>query len=226
MSDTFITSDEHLGHESIIEFCNRPFKSVEEQTETIIERHNKKVPNNPNYLTIHLGDWFWHTLTESEAIKILRRLHGSHAFIYGNHDELMERSPELRSNLRWVVGRNKESGIRELKWQKHHITLCHYSMHVWNRSHKGAWMLFGHSHGELVVRGKSFDIGVDSHKFEPWSLDEIATEMEKRPQGHVIRDAWPGKSIPVLSNTNAGSEIDENLSGSAFSSGDVVVPRV
>jgi len=223
MSDIFLTSDEHYGHRAIIDYCKRPFDDLEEMREAMIERHNKKVPNNRNYTTIHLGDMFWHTMTEAEAMVILGRLNGGHAFIYGNHDELMERSADLRGMFRWIVGKNKESGIRNLRWNKNHITLCHYALHVWNRSHKGAWMLFGHSHGELAVRGKSFDVGVDCHNFEPWSLEEIESEMEKRPQGHVIKDVWPGKE---LHNTNAGSEIDEDISGSAFRSGDVVIPAL
>lgn len=208
MSDILITSDEHYGHEQIIQYVNRPFTSVEESIETMIERHNKKVPNNRNYVTVHVGDLFWHTLTEEKAIEILSRLHGGHAFIYGNHDELIEQSRTLQTKFRWIAGQNKESGIRILNWNKHKITLCHYAMHVWDRSHKGSWMLFGHSHGELTVRGKSFDIGVDCHNFEPWTLEEIEVEMEKRPQGHLITEAWPGKVIPALTNTNAGSEIE------------------
>lgn len=206
----FITSDEHYGHEKIITYCRRPFASAAEQTEVLIERHNAKVPNNPNLLTIHVGDLFWHTLTEAEALTILGRLHGSHAFLYGNHDELMEHSETLRSRFVFVVGKNKDGGSKIIRWNRHRITLSHYAMHVWDGSHKGSWMLFGHSHGELKVRGKSFDIGVDCHNFEPWSMGEIEAEMEKRPQGHIITpdNLWPGKE---LSNTNAGSEIDDDL---------------
>ncbi len=29
------------------------------------------------------------------------------------------------------------------------IVICHYAMRVWNRSHHGAWHLYGHSHGNL-----------------------------------------------------------------------------
>jgi hypothetical protein len=29
------------------------------------------------------------------------------------------------------------------------IVLCHYAMRVWNRSHHGAWHLYGHSRGNL-----------------------------------------------------------------------------
>lgn len=197
MSDVFITADEHYGHKKVIEFCQRPFKHVDEQTETLIERHNKKVPNSKNYLTIHVGDFFWHTLTLGEALTILGRLHGRHAFIFGNHDELIEKYRDVfAQQLDWIKGENKDSGTHRLRFNNNEITLCHYAMRVWNRSHKGSWMCFGHSHNELPVIGKSFDIGVDGHNFEPWSLEEIEAKMNTLPQGHIIEKVWPGKEFP------------------------------
>ena len=198
MSDVFITADEHYGHNRIIEYCRRPFKHVDEQTEILIERHNKKVPDKKSYLTIHVGDLFWHTLSLGEALVILGRLHGRHAFIYGNHDELIEKhAGSFAYQFDWMKGENKASGVHRLYFNKNEMTLCHYAMRVWNKSHKGSWMLYGHSHNELPVIGKSFDIGVDGHDFEPWSLEEIEAEMAKRPQHHVIdkNNVWPGKSL-------------------------------
>lgn len=96
-----------------------------------------------------------------------------------------------------------------MNFNKHKITLCHYAMHVWHQSHKGSWMLFGHSHGDLNPIGKTFDIGVDAHNFEPWSMEEIEAEMAKRPLGHVIpKDKiWSGLGEPRISNTQAGSTV-------------------
>ena len=180
----FITSDEHSGHERILSLAARPFKSVEEMNETIIARHNKKV--SPKGFTIHVGDMFWQTMSKMEARAILHRLHGRHAFIYGNHDELIEKYVNLRMEFDWVVGKNKASGSHIIKWNKHKITLNHYAQRVWDGSHKGHWHVYGHSHGALAGLGKSFDIGVDSHSFAPWSLEEIEQEMEKRTQHHTI----------------------------------------
>jgi calcineurin-like phosphoesterase family protein len=198
MSNIFITSDEHYGHKNILIYCKRPFANVDEMRETLIERHNKKVPNNRNVLTIHVGDMFWNTLSVGEAATIIGRLHGRHAFIFGNHDELIEQHKnEFIEFFDWIRGENKASGTHILHFNKHELTLCHYSMTVWSKSHKGSWHVFGHSHGELKTKGKSFDIGVDSHNFEPWSLEEIEAEMERRPQGHVIPadKVWPGKEV-------------------------------
>jgi calcineurin-like phosphoesterase family protein len=197
MSDVFITADEHYGHEKIIQYCSRPFTCADEMNEFIIEQHNKTVPDKKSFLTIHVGDLFWHTMTREQAERILGRLNGRHAFIYGNHDELMEKyEHSFREHLDWIKGENKDSGTHRLKFNNNEMTLCHYAMRVWNRSHKGSWMLYGHSHNELPVIGKSFDIGVDGHNFTPWSLEEIEEKMKTLPQHHIITNVWRGKEAP------------------------------
>ena len=177
MSNIFITSDEHYGHRNIIEHVNRPFSSVEEQTETLIERHNKKVPNKQSYLTIHAGDLFWQTMSEIDALKILDRLHGRHALLWGNHDDLIIKSPTLRDIL-------YPQHVAEIRFNKHKLYVHHYAQRVWDGSHKGHWHVFGHSHQELPPFGKSFDIGVEGHNYEPWSLEEIESKMSKLEQPH------------------------------------------
>lgn len=185
MSDTFITSDEHYGHRFIIEACDRPFASVEEMNEAIVERHNKKVPNKQSYLTIHAGDMFWRTMSEMDARRIIHRLHGRHAFLYGNHDELIEKTPTLCAEFEWARGIDKENTSHSLYFNKKRIVISHFAQRVWQKSHQGSWHVYGHSHGELPSHGKSFDIGVDCHNFEPWSLEEIAAKMETL-SAHVI----------------------------------------
>jgi calcineurin-like phosphoesterase family protein len=192
MSGVLITSDEHYGHERIIELANRPFVSVEEMQETIIERHNKKVPNNPNYLTIHAGDLFWHSMNSSDAAVILTRLHGRHAFLYGNHDELIEGNQFLQMMFKWVKGKNKVGGATTINHNKHSLTISHFARRVWQSSHKGHWHVYGHSHSALPGLGKSFDIGVDGNDFTPWALEEIEAKMNSLPQHHTINTPEPG----------------------------------
>ncbi len=94
--------------------------------ETLVERHNKKVPNKRSYLTIHLGDMFWRTLPYLTANRILDTLHGRHAYIWGNHEELLqELHPKILQKFDWV------RDAHQLKWNKHPIWLSHYAHRVW-----------------------------------------------------------------------------------------------
>lgn len=75
----------------------------------------------------------------------------------------------------------------EIQIEGQRICMSHYSMRVWNKSHKGAWMLYGHSHGNLPeyeYDGKLFktmDVGIDTHpEFKPYSLREVKAIMDKR----------------------------------------------
>lgn len=78
----WVTSDTH--HANIIKYCNRPFSSVEEMNETIIENWNKVVSKGD--IVYHLGDF---ALGDKSLIPdFIRRLTGHISFIMGNHDNL------------------------------------------------------------------------------------------------------------------------------------------
>lgn len=55
MSKTYYISDLHLGHENVIRFDNRPFDSVEEMNETLVNNWNSVVTNADH--VYHLGDF-------------------------------------------------------------------------------------------------------------------------------------------------------------------------
>ena len=78
----FFTSDTHFWHDNIIKFCNRPFNSIEEMNDTIIENWNKVVGKND--IVFHLGDFCF---CGSDKFKdIIERLNGYIYLILGNHD--------------------------------------------------------------------------------------------------------------------------------------------
>jgi calcineurin-like phosphoesterase family protein len=72
------------------------------------------------------------------------------------------------------------------------ITLCHYAMAVWDKSHRGAWQLYGHSHTNLegwidkAMPGHfSMDVGIDNAarllgEYRPFSFEEISSILMKR----------------------------------------------
>lgn len=82
MNKVYVISDTHFGHENIIKYCNRPFKSVNEMDSYMIQQWNKTVHNDD--IVIHCGDFCF---GNSEKIKdYANQLNGQKILILGNHD--------------------------------------------------------------------------------------------------------------------------------------------
>ena len=88
MSNIFVTSDHHFGHENILKFKDnsgkviRDFSDVTEMNEIMIQRWNSVV--SPQDKIYHLGDVFFGS--EDSANDILKALNGHKRLILGNHD--------------------------------------------------------------------------------------------------------------------------------------------
>ena len=76
----FFTSDTHFNHGHIIKYCNRPFISMEEMNETIVQNWNKTVKQKD--IIYHLGDVCW-----GLPDIFLKKLNGYKILIQGNHDK-------------------------------------------------------------------------------------------------------------------------------------------
>lgn len=184
----FVTSDEHHGHggkdgkSGIITLAKRPFTNVNEMTDAIIDRHNAKVRDASNPLTAHVGDMFWKTLSNDDVDSIMARMQGRHCYVFGNHEEVFERGTAASRHFLTLTMRDR------FKHNKRLYILDHYAGRVWDKSHRGSVLLYGHSHGELPSLGLSFDIGVDVHNFEPWSLEELEARVATLKQHHIVPD--------------------------------------
>ena len=78
----FITSDLHLGHSNIIQYCNRPYEDVNEMNEDLIRRWNETVTDSDR--VFFLGDFG--LASKEKIIEWGNRLRGRKVMIYGNHD--------------------------------------------------------------------------------------------------------------------------------------------
>jgi calcineurin-like phosphoesterase family protein len=187
MNNIFFTSDEHHGHRNILtgwdgEVKPRPWSTLEDMTEGIIDRHNSVV--KPGDLVYHLGDMFWRTFTHEAAQRVMLRLNGQHFYIFGNHDELFEglNGERLCSHFIWCRERTRiEWKPDPAKRTKQYIVLDHFAGRVWDKSHSGSWQLYGHSHGALpeLDNLRSFDVGLDApgNDYTPVSIDTVAARM-------------------------------------------------
>lgn len=79
----FVISDTHFFHKNIIEYCKRPFKTVDEMNSTIITNWNKTVKKGDT--VIIPGDVFF-KINKELITSITNSLNGKKILIIGNHD--------------------------------------------------------------------------------------------------------------------------------------------
>ncbi len=171
MSNVWFTSDLHLGHANVIKYCNRPFESAEEMNEAIINNFNECVkPEDTVYI---LGDV---ALCKADKLNsFLCRMNGHKHLIFGNHDKDI-RKEKFKHHFAWT-GDYKEVKVGDQK-----LILMHYAMRTWNKQHRGAWQLYGHSHNNLpdLPTLLSMDVGIDAHNYRPISFEEVKVHMEAK----------------------------------------------
>lgn len=126
----------------------------------------------PGDVLYYLGDL---TFKMNKAMEFFERFNQIEIhYIIGNHDS----NKVIDVAKKWCAS---VSRLKDISIDGQPITLCHYAMRVWNRSHFNAWQLYGHSHATLDPMGKQYDVGVDNNEFLPVSFDELKEIMKNRP---------------------------------------------
>lgn len=180
----FFTSDSHFYHKNIIEFCERPFKDVEEMNKTLIENWNKVV--GPNDIIYHLGDFCF--AGSAEFHSILGQLNGRIHLILGNHDE-----KNVRQNYEDLF--ESISYQAKLLVEGYNVYLNHYPYLCYPGYKPYTIQLFGHIHsspykfdGVDAIIAKSslqpsqYDVGVDWNNFTPISWREVIEKVKKQKE--------------------------------------------
>lgn len=186
MNNIWFTSDQHFGHDNVIKHCDRPFDSIEEMNESLIDNFNS---------VVKMGDTVWHIGDFAFPIRvkgkenqtkyvesIWRRLNGNHEFIEGNHDQWVKLFEKFNIQIPNLTMHGRAHSLKlKIDGEKHLIELNHYAHAIWNKSHYGSWHLHGHSHGSYnPPYGKIMDVGVDPQNYFPIHLDEVKKFMDGR----------------------------------------------
>lgn len=161
----FFTSDEHIGHKNILKHEPRPFSSLEEMTDGLVEAHNSVVKQGDS--VYHLGDLAWKYPYYGGYI---RRLNGQHFLLVGNHDNSASVKKLANDGIfGWI------KDTYRLKYNGNIFWLSHYPHISWPSSNYGSIHLFGHCHGKLAEnRPNSMDVGVDTREdYRPYSIYEV-----------------------------------------------------
>ncbi len=174
----WFTSDWHIGHKNIIEYCSRPFRNVEEMTEGLVARHNAVVRDDDD--VYHVGDV---ALNDKHIAPLLARLNGRKHLVPGNHDRCHPChkgwARDRRRYLSWgfveveAMLRLGEFDVCHLPYSADRAERMRYA--EWRPVDEGRWLLHGHVHSPQWerVRERQIDVGVDAWDYTPVSIDRL-----------------------------------------------------
>ncbi len=166
----FFTSDLHLGHKNIIEYCGRPHKSLEHMNKELIRRWNERVKEED--MIFVLGDFCFRNSPGGKdgegatvkAIDYIWQLKGQKIFLKGNHDK----NNSLKTPIDSLV----------IKYGGEEIYCCHRPEDA-DLTYK--YCFVGHVHGMWTFKYINLcllvNVGVDRWSFYPIKFHEIMREI-------------------------------------------------
>ena len=201
---TWFISDTHFNHNSVIGFCDRPFKNIEEMNQTIIDNWNKVVKKED--VCIFVGDIFMYSNME-QMRNILGQMNGDRKILVkGNHDgkssemisagfscvvdELVMTIADEKVTVSHYPFRMKEMLFRWVKVKAYAKKLMRWmgiqtqpiyfeKYHDRRPVDRGQFLIHGHTHSKHKINGKAIHVGVDCRGYKPVNIQEISNEIQK-----------------------------------------------
>lgn len=166
--DIWVISDTHLNHENILDFRDelgvkiRPFNSVAEMNERILDRWNSNVKKGD--LVYHLGDV---AFGNKEAFKELwPRFNGSKRLVVGNHDD-----------IKWLSSGGFFQKVTMWRtWPEHGLVFTHVPIHqsgLYTKGRKGLFNVHGHIHHNPSPEGPYFNVSCEAINYTPIHIEDL-----------------------------------------------------
>ena len=160
--DAWVISDTHFGHKNIINYADRPFKTVEEMDKAMIDKWNSIV--SPADQVIFLGDFALANGSKIENYE--KQLNGSISIILGNHDRKFE--------PRWWL----DAGFQEVSSHpvvyKDFFILSHEPIE-WVTERLPVLNIHGHVHEKTAynLANHHYNVSVEALNYAPMRLADI-----------------------------------------------------
>lgn len=179
----FFTADFHLNHANVIKYANRPFNSVEQMNQTIIQNWNAIV--KPSDIVYFLGDF---AFAGKEKIREFRsQLNGDIILIVGNHDRTKKSMTECGFYIPTNVDRRFDhymicEKILNVSLEPLLLTHSPYSVQkqdIMDKFHVSfsMWNLHGHVHvphaTTINAEKREINVNVELWDYKPVSLAQI-----------------------------------------------------
>jgi len=163
----FYISDTHFSHDNILKFEKekRPFETIEEHDEYLINAWNETVSENDTI--IHLGDVCFKPATRLDPV--MKQLNGNKILLLGNHDTL-----RADRYLRWFdqvhsVIADKQRGI----------LFSHYPVHTSQLDYRYRFNVHGHSHSKQIDDPRYINICCEHTELRPINEAQLNTRIHK-----------------------------------------------
>lgn len=163
-------SDLHFAHNNVILFDKRPWFTLEEMEEGIVENWNNAVYGKTT--TFILGDFYWGKNVE-DCARILQRLKGEKVLIRGNHDPRLGSDFYKQVNL---IAKNR--GFKDVldyaivKDGLFECVLSHFPMLAYVHDYKSSvYMLHGHVHDTKEAHNVDVCVNFIQSQYIPGSHD-------------------------------------------------------
>ncbi len=187
--NTWFSSDHHFGHKNILNYCDRPFSSVADMNENMIERWNSVVKSEDD--VYYLGDF---SLDQKYVEAFLPQLNGTIYWIPGNHDAshpMHESHKAHAKEVDWLTAHGVVlcQPEHELFLDGTDFLLCHFPYGMedhtevvrypeWRPVDRGLPLLCGHIHDVWKTRAKMINVGVDQWDYYPVSAAQVLDLVE------------------------------------------------
>jgi len=172
----FWTSDTHYQHFNIIRYTNRPFKTLEEMDNRLINNYNARVKESD--VCFHLGDFCFKNSPggkegeggPDKAVSFEKQLHGKMILLHGNHDhnnsaKTIIESMTIKHGGKTIFMQHRPDRLPNFFMEKIDLILCG---HVHEK-----WEYREHNHIPVI------NVGVDVFKFYPVDISEIIERLAK-----------------------------------------------
>lgn len=175
MGNTFFISDLHISHKNVLEYDQRPFRTIEENDAEIMRRWNEKVDDDDDVYI--LGDISWRK--NEDTVAYYKQLRGKKHLIVGNHDKKMIKDANVARLF-----------VEILDYKEFHfdygidIVLCHYPIPCFKNHFHGWLHFYGHVH----------------NSFESDMIEKFRREMEEE-RHHACRMFNVGCMMPYINYT-------------------------
>ena len=160
MNRIFLIGDTHFSHAKIIQFESvaRPFATIEEHDEALVERWNSVV--KPKDTVWHLGD----VLIGKGGFKYLSRLNGLKRLVLGNHDH--------HATALYAEHFTRMMGAAELRG----CVLTHIPVHP-SQFPRYRANIHGHLHSKSLDDPRYVCVSAEHNNLTPISLDEVMAKL-------------------------------------------------